>query len=377
MTKNLKKLFNLYGILPAICLMIIIFVPFIANLFNSNTDMLDNRALYKKPEAFTRSFAADFEKYYNDTFAGRKKLIKKLAKIKRKLKFDEGIFIRGQEDWMFYDSGKVPDGYTLIDYFGKIQFSEEQLKNMAKGIAAVAEYYKAQGIDYAIVVVPNKENLYSEFMPERLQSERVSDFSRMDRAVKYLQTHTNVKIINLKETLKKAKNEAPLHIYYKRDSHWNGIGAYYGFNAVLNMLNNNGYQLPITKMDDRMLTFDGEYIADMDIIDSEVSFRVKYREEVEAKCLLNEDNGFIQVYETKQPYSDKTLLMVRDSFGIASIPYFNKVFKKTIFVHTKYNKKASMDELVKKYQPDIIVEHLVERYFERFLRYNDIYGEKK
>lgn len=377
MTKNFKNLFQFYGILPAVCLLIIIFVPFMVNLFYSNTNMLDNRALYKKPEAFTRSFAADFEKYYNDTFAGRKKLIKKLAKIKRKLKFDSETFIYGQDGWIYYDSGKVPDGYTLIDYFGKIQFSEDQLNNMVKGIEAIAEYYKTKGIDYAIVVIPNKENLYSEFMPERLQDERSSDQSRMDRAVKYLQQHTKVKIINLKEALENAKKESPLHIYYKRDSHWNGLGAYYGFNEVLKMLNANGYQLPITKMEGSMITFTGKYNTDMDIIDSEASFEVKYREGIEAKCLLNEDNGFLQVYEMQKPYSDKTLLMVRDSFGIASIPYYNKVFKKTIFVHTKYNKKASMDELIKKYQPDIIVEHLVERYFERFLRYNDIYGEKK
>lgn len=377
MIKYLKKLLSLYGVLPAVCLVVVVFVPFIANLFCSNTNMLDNRALYKKPEAFTRNFASDFEKYYNDTFAGRKKLIKKLVKIKRKLRFDSEAFIFGQDGWMFYDSGKIPDGYTLIDYFGKIHFSNEELQKMADGIEAIVKSYKARGIDYAIVVVPNKENLYAEFMPERLQSERVSDESRMDRAVKYLQTHTSAKIINLKEALENAKKELPLNIYFKRDTHWNNLGAYYGFNEVLKMLNANGYQIPIKNIEASMITLAGKHNTDLDMDDNETSYVVKYREEIEAKCLINEDSGFMQVYEMSKPYSDKTLLMVRDSFGIAAIPYFNKVFKKTIFVHTKYNKKASMDELIQKYQPDIIVEHLVERYFERFLRYNDIYGEKK
>lgn len=377
MIKFFQNLCKMYFLVPAAIILLMIYIPFVSNVFYSNTDMLDNRVLFKKPEQFTRSFAADFEKYYNDTFAGRKKLIKKLAKIKRKLKFDDKTFIHGKEDWMFYDSGKVPDGYTLIDYFGAVHFSEAQLKEMADGIKAAEHYYKAKGIDYVIAVIPNKENLYAEYMPERLQTERVSDESRMDRAVKYLQKHTDVKIINFKDVLEKAKKELPLHIYYKRDSHWNGLGAYCAFNEVLRVLNANGYRLPIKELTDDMISYDGHYSSDLDMVENEASFGVKYRQGVETKTLIDEDNGFMRVYETPDAYSDKTMLMIRDSFGITSMPYYNKVFKKTIYVHTKYNKRKSLDELVEKYHPDIVVDHLVERYFSRFLKYNEMYGEVK
>ena len=377
MIKFFQNLCKLYFLVPTAIILLMIYIPFVSNVFYSNTDMLDNRVLNKKPETFTRSFATDFENYYNDTFAGRKKLIKKLAKIKMKLKFDSETFIHGQDDWMFYDSGKVPDGYTLIDYFGAIQFSEAQLKEMAEGIKAAERYYKARGIDYVIVVIPNKENLYAEYMPERLQTERVSDESRMDKAVKYLQKHTDVKIINLKYALEKAKTDVPVKLYFKRDSHWNGVGAYYAFNEVLRVLNANGYHLPIEELKDNMITYTGSHSTDMDIIENEASFGVKYREDVESKTLIDEDNGFMRVYETPNAYTGKTMLMVRDSFGITSMPYYNKVFKKTVYVHTKYNKRNSLDELVEKYQPDIVVDHLVERYFSRFLKYNEMYGEVK
>ena len=71
----MKKLVRIYMLLPAALLLYWVFVPFVANLFGSNTELLDNRPLNEKPVKFTRNFARDFENYYNDTFAGRKKFL--------------------------------------------------------------------------------------------------------------------------------------------------------------------------------------------------------------------------------------------------------------------------------------------------------------
>ena len=84
---------------------------------------MDNRPLNHKPEKLSLDFAREFEAYYNDTFAGRKKFLKKLAKFKMKWELDNGTTINGRDGWSFYDSGKVPDGYTLVDYFGKVRFT--------------------------------------------------------------------------------------------------------------------------------------------------------------------------------------------------------------------------------------------------------------
>ena len=132
--KLLGKIWGWYGLLPAAVLGYMVYYPFAANLVASNTELLDNRPLKSKPTELSRHFARDFEAYYNDTFAGRKKLLKKYGKIQYKLGIDNGITIQGKNGWAFYDSAKVPDGYTLIDYFGEIRFSEEELKQMAEGV---------------------------------------------------------------------------------------------------------------------------------------------------------------------------------------------------------------------------------------------------
>lgn len=114
----------------------------------------------------------------------------------------------------------MPDGYTLIDYFGEVRFSEDELRQMASGVEKARQFYARRGIDYMIVVAPNKEAMYSEYMPERLQKQRKSEQSRMDLAVEYLQKHTKVKILNFKEALTAAKQKCRWKFIFR----WTRIG---------------------------------------------------------------------------------------------------------------------------------------------------------
>ena len=70
----------------------------------------------------------------------------------------------------------------MVDYYGEVRFDEDELKAMAEGINEAADFYAARGAKYLIVIAPNKEGIYSEYMPERMQRARSSDKSRMDAA---------------------------------------------------------------------------------------------------------------------------------------------------------------------------------------------------
>lgn len=373
----LKKIFVWYRLLPAAVFSYLVFYPFLVNLVASNEELLDNRPLHSKPTELTRNFAKDFEAYYNDTFAGRKKLLKKYGKIQYKLGIDNGITIQGQNGWAFYDSAKVPDGYTLIDYFGEVRFTEEELQQMASGIKKARDFYAAQGIDYIIVIAPNKEAMYAENMPERLQKQRKSDQSRMDLAVKYLQKHTDVKIINFKDALAKAKVEMPMEVYFPKDSHWNEVGAYAGYQNMAEYLNKFGYGLPLVPLKPEMVVAAGRQNSDLDVAGiKDTNYNVAFLAEQHPKNLRYEDNGFMQVWENPTAPVKKTVFMIRDSFGLGLVPYLNKAFAKGVYAHNGHNKRPQLEALIKEHHPDLMVDELVERYFDRFLKYNDLYGDK-
>lgn len=97
----MARLVRTYMLLPALLMLVIVFYPFAANLFYTNTEIMDNRPLHEKPVKFTRNYAREFEDYYNDTFAGRKKIISKYVKLQKKLKIDAGQYFYGQDGWIF------------------------------------------------------------------------------------------------------------------------------------------------------------------------------------------------------------------------------------------------------------------------------------
>lgn len=378
MTKLIRKLFSLYLVLPAAVLLFWVFVPFVKNMFVSNTELLDNRPLNEKPDELTRNFAKEFEAYYNDTFADRKRMIKKLSQYKQKIGVDNGFSINGKNGWLFYDSGKVPDGYTLVDYFGRVRFSEDELRKMAEGLEKAKAYYKKRGIDYYFIVAPNKEGLYSEFMPDYLQKDRVSEKSRTDLAIEYLQKHTKVNIVNFRDVLAQSKDKFGINLYYPRDSHWNEAGAYLSFVELAKLMRKNGVaHMPLKPLSKRMLSENGFYFSDLNTLgkNEDIKYNVDYLKGKDGKILLSEDNGFFEIYENKQAPVKKTVLMIRDSFGNALKPYFGKTFARNIFAHNKYNKRQELDRLVAEYKPDIMVDEAVERYFDRLLKYSELYGE--
>lgn len=93
------------------------------------------------------------------------------------------------------------------------------------------DFYAKRGIKYVIFVAPNKENIYSEFMPERMRRIRKSDVSRMDKAVEYLKKHTKAEIVNAKPAMVKAKSMVAQNLYLRRIR----IGT---MSAAMSVLNN-------------------------------------------------------------------------------------------------------------------------------------------
>lgn len=69
----------------------------------------------------------------------------KYIKLQQKLKIDTGQYFYGDKGWMFYDSVKVNNGNTMVDYYGEVRFDEDELKAMAEGINKAADFMQPAG----------------------------------------------------------------------------------------------------------------------------------------------------------------------------------------------------------------------------------------
>lgn len=370
----MKKLIGLYRLIPSAIMLFIVFYPFVANMFFSNSEVMDNRPLHEKPTKFSSDFAKDYEAYYNDTFAGRKKVISKYVKLQKKLKIDTGQYFYGNDGWIFYDSIKANNGNTLLDYYAEVYFDEDDLKKMLEGINMAKDFYAKQGIKYMVVVAPNKENIYSEFMPDRMQKIRKSDVSRMDAAVSYLKDYTDVKLLNLKPAVLQAKSEVAEDLYYHKDTHWNFIGGYVGFESLAKEINKLGFNVKADKLTPSMISFGELRNMDMEAGAKEWAYDVSYRKNLHTECTKNEGNEAITVCKTKGTGNPGRLLIFVDSFSEYLMPYLNKSFDTVYYVPAGSKKLSEIKSYVEIAKPDLVIDELVERYFSRYINYPRVFG---
>ena len=98
-----------------------------------------------------------------------------------------------------------------------VDFNRPAVRRAVDSIIGYHEYFRNRGIKFLFLPVPNKETVYSDFLP----SKRPSTFLR--RVEKELQDH-GVAVLDLLGPYSKCKENGSLP-YHADDTHWNRIGV--------------------------------------------------------------------------------------------------------------------------------------------------------
>ncbi len=308
----------------------------------------ENRELAQFPELDV-NFLENLDEYVADNCPYRSLNIKINSKISlflsdiyikilKKFNLDEyeskNNVLFGQNDWLFY----LGD-CSMDDYRGSNLPTDYELEKMLHKATIINNYFQSQGKEFVIFIPPNKENVYSEFMPKNIfiKSQR----KRVDVIRDYITQNSSVKFIHPKEYI--ISNKSNEQLYYKYDTHWNQAGAWYGTEVLLNNLN-----LPVPKV---TLTSTEKYGGDLlAMIAGENKLDVEYNYSIE--------DGYNKV--------DKKIFFVGDSFRMAMRGYINGIFDSSSILHR--------DEMVKNNyvnelnSSDIIVVEAVERYTDNLFR---------
>lgn len=252
----------------------------------------------------------------------------------------------GKENWLFYKTEL--DGNPLLDYKGTNHFAEEELAAMAENLVAIRDYLRDEkGIQFIIMGLPNKENMYPEYMPDTIP--KLIDQSRADQVAEYLQGNTDLNYVYPKEIFLREKEEH--QIYYTTDTHWNQIGAFVGLQAVFSQMYGTYSEPDSVEFNDG----DHEYAGDLATIAG-----------------ITDDYGIDTIYVlikgsvSSEQYRDEVLLVVGDSFSgflaVVAEPYYKKVYR----VEPGAFRMSMLDE----YQVDVVLWESVERRIEVFKNMN-------
>jgi len=331
-----------------------------------NTELEENREPEKYPN-FSNSFFTDFDKYFLEQIPIRNSMIRfykmmedyfgrgyekilNLLNLNYYREINNVIF--GEEDWLFY-FGDNSLGY----YRGTNLPSEGELKSYVNKAEKVDKYFRSQGKEFKIFIAPNKEQMYSEYMPKGIK-EAEGD-KRIDKIVNYFKENSTVEVVYAKDALLSQKKES--QVYYKQDTHWNKAGAHIGAIELLNSLGIASQKVAFEEIKHNAGDL-ANMIARPAVED--VDYNYNYKPEIQLQ--ISSSDAYHHESESTNPNS-KNLLMLGDSFRISMIETLGKEFSNSKYYHRMvYNGSNRLENEFN--EADVIVVQAVERYD------NDIFG---
>lgn len=304
---------------------VICLIPVIGMLF-IQSESTENRTLSEMPEliseetgAWNKQFFNELSTYVAEHFAFRSQLVEWDGLLKYHLfrsPSDEQVII-GEGDWMFFDG-------TLQDYTGVV-LENERIHSIAEQLKEACAYIESMGAKPLIMLVPNKNSVYEEYMPSSFgELASVTNLTLLQEAM----DEQEIPYVDVKALLRKFKDSEELYLH--QDTHWNNTGARLVLNQIYTQYgledwhSLGDYTIEESHESDlsQMLFPASENLEAQHIYDQAAEFayvgRVRSMDDLTIRTQSEQGNG-------------KRILVFRDSFGRAMIPYMAEIFDTCTF----------------------------------------------
>ena len=373
---------NRYIIIP---FLIIIFTFFVFNIAfpDKEYSKVENRTLSKRPsleKVDGEKFSKEYEDYYNDQFVFRDFLIGVNTVTDYILnKTEVGNYYVVDDNWIL---GKFPN-----------VFNEKRLNRYSNAINKLAKVGKSEGKDVYFAMTPHKTNILKHIYPKYIET------SSIDKNIKGFEDKLNKEVVNYIEMddymMNKFSKKELESMYFKTDHHWNGKGAFEGFKRIIeemdldisseNLKNIFSKYKEVT-VDSKK--FNGSYNKNICMVVREKEypnyFTLKENKNNDVEYFLNGENvkeedviatsrheeewdyggaysrgaqmNILKI-KNKDAFSDKKILVIRDSMQGATTWLFRDFFKETELIDPRNisDIKKSYTEIIKESDADIVL----------------------
>lgn len=322
-------------------------IPFGAMFFVKERQPEANEITVVKPELqedgeWNSEYLKDLSAYMDSNFAGRQTLITANARLMENLvnSSENEKVICGKDGWLFFEE-------TAKDYLGQATISNRQAFAIARNLETMKRGIEKKGGSFFFTIAPNKNSLYGQFMPDRyLEQMQENNYSKLKP---YLDTSY---YIDLFVPLRESKEI----LYHKWDSHWNRQGALFVRDVLMERTGRTAISYDAVSAEQRRSHKGDLYemvYPEGTELDWDVAYDRKndfiYRNPVR-------DNDEPQI-ETKNKRKKENLVMYRDSFGIALLPFMADEYGAALF-----SKEVPYQmEMLNDYLPGDVIVEIVER----------------
>ncbi|MGN0693257.1 MAG: hypothetical protein ACI4K7_12975 [Oscillospiraceae bacterium] len=282
------------------------------------------------------SLADETESYLSEKFPLRGKMLSALSAIRCNI-FSTGSaeVVKGRSGYYYYKD-------EIDVYTGAVSLSDREVCSAARYLYLIDEYCQSHDIQFLFAPAPDKAQVYPEYLPYYVRSSEENDLDKLFAAL----DESDVAYCRLSDVLHEDTPEYDL--YLKTDTHWNGLGAITAFGEIMSSLGRgyndySGAEFSFSgKIEGdltRLLYPDSPPVEKQAVITAELHDDMRFVRP--ANIEGNRDRDFIMdnltssserydlVIETQCPSAENgTVLVRRDSFGRALIPYFADNYKK-------------------------------------------------
>lgn len=196
------------------------------------TQTTENRVLAQKPPLPKTwrdipSYVQGLEAWWSDSMAFRQQFVRQFNLLRMNVGIgpQKNVLI-GKDGWLFDSSEQ------LDDFRNSKLFTSDEVNAWREYLVFRHLDAKKHGVKFIFVIVPNKESVYPEFMPDNVT--KLTEKSRTDQIVESVK-NDGVAVLDLRSILEEGKKHS-LRVYHQNDIHWNLIGANYGQYAIAQAL---------------------------------------------------------------------------------------------------------------------------------------------
>lgn len=304
----------------AICL-----CPSLGMLVTKQETSSENRQLSEFPSPKTEEGKINVEwlsqagDYFQEHFAFRNELVTGNALIHGRLletSTADGV-IQGKNGWLYYKD-------SLDDYLGQDLLSDRSLFNIAHMLSMTQQALEEKGVNFLFTIAPNKNSLYGDNMPyyDKL---KVSGQTNRENLEDWLKTE-KVAYADLYQALM----EEDEVLYHARDSHWNNKGAALAADVLMDALGKDH-----DSYEGESYTVRRDYTGDLDTmlypLASTADDEIYYDKETTYATVEEIQSNFDPRITTVNPVKEGSLVMYRDSFGNALLPYMADAYANAYF----------------------------------------------
>lgn len=315
-----------------------------------------------------------FQHYFEDHFYLRSRIIDWRAGLLwnglRTAASDQ--VIAGKDGWLFY----AADG-GMDDWIQAEPFTAAELEAWRDTLVRRRAFLTKRDISFLLVIAPDKQMVYPEFMPDSLR--RLREDYRADQLIAYMrQTTPDFEILDLRSPIQAAKKGELL--YHRYDTHWNDRGGLVGYQAMATALRRWLPSLePLARSDfdtdpavpsgDKTtmlgLKDPGKVAMPGLVLRRGVGYRVVFPETVDA---------YGEVGHLITEHADRSLpraVVFRDSFAGRLIPYLSEHFSRASYL---WQNELDYPEIEKE-MPDVVIQEYVARHLFTYVPYPGIVPE--